>query len=440
MIFVSYNYRVGAFGYLAGTTMEQQGQPNVGFYDQRAVYQWVYTLASGSYNLHAYTKYQVQDYIGLVGGNKAQVTAWGESAGAGSIFHHITAFGGKQDPLFNKVVLQSTVTQSFVDRRGMVEDLFNQFANHSGCPPRDLACLRRADSATLVAANDQLVKSPPIGAFGPGPAPDGQFVRQVPALELASGNYWKGIQSIIISHVSNEPTLFVDGETDTDEKWNELVEWIIVPYAKDLLPIVQKYFPSPSTPGSPYKTETDRTKAWLDASNFLCNYRYITQAFGAQKVWNMQYSVPPGLHASDLVATFFTQGFNYTLFNSTGTIPFTPAAGSLYEAYTSYLTSLTITGDPNTRSLKVNVPPAIYWPHPTGVNDEMLGNVLRVGQLGFSLIQDTESTNSMCQFFLNVQAALTSEGGYSPPGSYVPNNLNVSNNGDPSRNYNTPAS
>lgn len=81
LIFVTGNYRLGAYGWLAGTTMEQQGTPNAGLYDQRAVFQWV------------------QDFAYLFGGDKSQVSAWGESAGAGSIMHHLVADGGSQDPV-----------------------------------------------------------------------------------------------------------------------------------------------------------------------------------------------------------------------------------------------------------------------------------------------------------------------------------------------------
>lgn len=34
MIFVAMNYRVGAYGFLAGTTMEKEGVPNAGLHDQ----------------------------------------------------------------------------------------------------------------------------------------------------------------------------------------------------------------------------------------------------------------------------------------------------------------------------------------------------------------------------------------------------------------------
>lgn len=89
LIFVSINYRLGAFGWLAGTTMEQDALPNAGLWDQKAAFDWV------------------QSYISIVGGDPAQVTAMGESAGAGSILHHLVAEGGTATPTFAKAILQS---------------------------------------------------------------------------------------------------------------------------------------------------------------------------------------------------------------------------------------------------------------------------------------------------------------------------------------------
>lgn len=60
IIFVTGNYRLGALGWLAGTSMEKDGLPNAGLWDQRAVFSWV------------------QSYISLLGGDPTQVTAMGE--------------------------------------------------------------------------------------------------------------------------------------------------------------------------------------------------------------------------------------------------------------------------------------------------------------------------------------------------------------------------
>jgi len=93
MIFVAMNYRMGSYGWLAGTTVEAEGVSNAGLWDQRAAFQWV------------------QDYIHLVGGDPTRVTAMGESAGAGSIMHHLVGNGSKLDPLFSKAILQSPAFQ-----------------------------------------------------------------------------------------------------------------------------------------------------------------------------------------------------------------------------------------------------------------------------------------------------------------------------------------
>lgn len=96
LIFVSINYRLGAFGWLAGPLFENSGGlPNNGLYDQRLAMGWV------------------QQYIHLFGGDKSRVTVAGESAGAGSIVHHLTAFGGQGDALpFTQAVTQSPAFQS----------------------------------------------------------------------------------------------------------------------------------------------------------------------------------------------------------------------------------------------------------------------------------------------------------------------------------------
>lgn len=73
VIYITGNYRLGAFGWLAGTTTGKQAVPNAGLYDQRLVFQWV------------------QDFVHLVGGDKTQVPAWGESASASPILHHLIA-------------------------------------------------------------------------------------------------------------------------------------------------------------------------------------------------------------------------------------------------------------------------------------------------------------------------------------------------------------
>ena len=70
----------------------------------------------------------------------------------------------------------------------------------------------------------------------------------------------------------------------------------------------------------------------------------------------------------------------------------------------------------------------------SGLGDEMLGNVLNAGDLGFGLVQDNQNLKSACDFWVQWEAAATINGGYSPPGSVVPSPY-VSGTAGASSNY-----
>lgn len=114
-------------------------------------------------------------------------SAWGESAGAGSILHQLVSFGGTQDPLFSKAVMLSPAFALMFDRKGMLEQTFNNFTALAGCAGQGVDCLRAASAATLKAANTQLNQNAVQGTFAVGPAADGKLIRQLPSLEFASG-------------------------------------------------------------------------------------------------------------------------------------------------------------------------------------------------------------------------------------------------------------
>jgi carboxylesterase type B len=193
--------------------------------------------------------------------------------------HHITAFGGKQDPLFRKAVMQSIASEVLVDRRGEIDSFYQEFLNASGCAGQTITCLRAAPFDTLIAANQEVISNVGPSAFKPGPAADGAWIRQMPALELASGNYFAGMTSLILSHVSNEGFGFVDGEIQTESAFANLVNFIIPAYASTIRTDALNFYPPPNTTGSSYATQNGRTIQYLDDTNFLCNLRYLNNAF-----------------------------------------------------------------------------------------------------------------------------------------------------------------
>jgi carboxylesterase type B len=71
-IFVSINYRLGAFGSISGPTLQEDGVANAGLLDQRLALEWV------------------QQHIHKFGGDPERVAVMGESAGVGSILLQIT--------------------------------------------------------------------------------------------------------------------------------------------------------------------------------------------------------------------------------------------------------------------------------------------------------------------------------------------------------------
>lgn len=179
VIWVVGNYRVGAYGFLAGNTMEKHGQPNAGLHDQRLLLDWV------------------QKYIGQLRGDKKAVSVWGLSAGGGSILHHLTAYGGKaekhEQPLFNQAAIWSPAFQWSYDRNGALEETFMNFTRQSKCDAKSsnaIECLRKLDkdSDVLREANQKIVsQNIALGMFPFGPAVDNDLVPDLPAVLLNEG-------------------------------------------------------------------------------------------------------------------------------------------------------------------------------------------------------------------------------------------------------------
>lgn len=171
-VFVAGNYRLGAFGWLAGSYMESAGQPNAGLYDQSLLLSWV------------------KNYIAKAGGDPTNVSAWGESAGAGSILHHLIREGGTKDPLFRNFLVQSPAFEWSWDnsKDGTLDNVYRTFSNLSGCGyTYDISCLRDKNITDLIQPNQDLFANvKQTGIFPIGPSVDGQWIQTIPALSFAN--------------------------------------------------------------------------------------------------------------------------------------------------------------------------------------------------------------------------------------------------------------
>ncbi|KAF7314898.1 Carboxylic ester hydrolase [Mycena indigotica] len=191
-ILATFEYRLGQFGFLAGTAIKTNGALNVGLLDQKAALKWI------------------QRYIHAFGGNPGDVTIFGQSAGAGSVVYHAsdTGFprlelivqqligdGGTNDELFQQAIADSPPFLSLLDYNDpFVEDLFSQFVKNADCgkrsnDPATVACLRNASSEVLASAGRQTLQNMTSSLYPFGPVFDGVFIQERPVSALMNENF-----------------------------------------------------------------------------------------------------------------------------------------------------------------------------------------------------------------------------------------------------------
>ncbi|KKY14853.1 putative carboxylesterase family protein [Diplodia seriata] len=277
IIFVSINYRLGAFGFLSTPPPRPNDiTPNAALHDQRLALRWV------------------QSHIHLFGGDRARVTAMGESAGAGAIAHHITAYGGgavdepvpvypivqdwgrehdgrdvarrvgggrgklddfgddddgddkeeKEEkekgtpPLFHRAILESPGWYPPLGARKVAEG-FRAFLEYAG-GVKDVTELRALPSWRLMEANRAMRRAAAPGSFVFGPVVDGGLVRADPRATLlrvyggvngdgGGGESVGGVQAVLIGRSADEGRLFVPPELQTEEQFEAFVRAVYGP-------------------------------------------------------------------------------------------------------------------------------------------------------------------------------------------------------------------
>lgn len=315
IIFVSFNYRLGAFGFLSGPTLQSDGTANAGLYDQRLALQWV------------------QDNIHTFGGDPSRVTVIGESAGGGSIMHQITAFGGLKGPApFQQAVLQSPAFQNIVSNLQQ-ETAFDTFLSLLNASTIEQA--RQLPSSTLIAANIIQVANSSYGDYMYGPVVDGLFAPAIPGKLLLQGSYDHSL-TLMLGHNADEGLLFTNPAITNDTTFNAFILSAFPTISPSISEYVEDVLYPPSMSGTlgttGYSDETGRVVLSTSESTFTCNTFYLDKAFDNQ-TYAYQFSVPPALHGQDVA---------YTFFNGPSSSVVDPIAVALQE----YITSFAVNGKP----------------------------------------------------------------------------------------------
>lgn len=283
MLVVTFNYRVGPYGFLAGDEVEKEGNLNNGLKDQIKALKWV------------------KKHISKFGGDPDHIVIGGDSAGGASVTLLLSAYGGRDDGLFVGAAAES---QSFGTMLNVSESQFsyNKLVSRTGCSGRQdtLACLRSLDITTLQNNN---IKTPlPGGKNNPlylySPTIDGDLVQDHTLSLFREGKFIK--VPVIFGDDTDEGTIFVPKNTSTVAAADQFLIDNFPSVSKDQISRINDIYLTPDKkkvyPGSgPY---------WPPASTAYGELRYICPGVEMSSIyakagapsWNYHYAVQDPHH------------------------------------------------------------------------------------------------------------------------------------------------
>ena len=347
VVFVSFNYRVGRFGFFAfpALSREQAGKPlnNYAFMDQIAALHWV------------------QRNISAFGGNPGDITTFGESAGGGSVLTLLTSPLTKG--LFEKAIVESgggrdaLLGVRYLDKPGSTglpsaEDVGVAFAKSNGIEGTDaaaLAALRALPAEKVVAGLNMASMGKQASTYG-GPILDGRIVTETPQQALLAGHYPR----IPIMIGANSNDIGFPHWRTLDETWaafgpgsekakaaydpsnsaNQFVSWTI---AADMMMIEPARFAA-------------QTVAAAGLPSYEYRFSYVAES--KRKEW------PGALHATEIPYVFDTVKAVYG-------DKLAPADEAIAKQANAYWVNFAKNGDPNGSGLPT-------WPAYSVAGDQLM--------------------------------------------------------------------
>ncbi|KAH8732125.1 carboxylesterase [Phaeosphaeriaceae sp. PMI808] len=329
-IAVSFNYRVGALGFLPSTMSAQEGALNLGLEDQSLLFEWV------------------RDNIAEFGGDPHNVTLMGISAGAHSVI------------LYHRVILESGAPTSRAVRpynAKIHEEQFADFLHEVGCPTGlsssdTFTYLRNVPSekiqASQIAIFDRYNASL---AWAFQPVIDGNMIPR-PPLESWHLNKWRKVP-IMTGFNRNEGSIYVSKFVSESRQFTGFFEELLPLLSNEHIQTIDRLYPDPlKYPDSLYKEDLEGTAA---------QYRRLEVAYG-------QYAyVAPVRQTAEIASKSMTQPvylYQWALRSSLrdgamhgenmyygacepSKLKLSHSLRDLSRTLNAYITSFITTGDPN---------------------------------------------------------------------------------------------
>lgn len=344
MIVVTFNYRVGLFGFLSGPTIQKHGSLNNGLKDQRKVFEWV------------------QRHIQKFGGDPKHVVIGGDSAGGASVALHLTAYGGRDDGYF---IGSAAESQSFANIFNVEESefMYTNLLVRTECvkesQEESFKCLQGL-SSTQLQKNDKVVpfpgaQNPPLFMYGP--TIDGGLVPDYNIKLFQEGKFMR--IPVIFGDDTNEGTVFVPNNTNSYAESDEFIQDEFPSITAEQLAKINKLYPH-----DPSKVFPNTGKFWRQASDAYGEIRYICPGIfisdmyaqnGVSENWNYHFAVQDpdaekdgsGVTHTVEVNAIFYAGDSEKLPESYKNIN-APIIPVIQSYWASFITSL----NPNTHRLK----------------------------------------------------------------------------------------
>ncbi|PWY77018.1 alpha/beta-hydrolase [Aspergillus heteromorphus CBS 117.55] len=345
-IAVSFNYRIGALGFLPSTLSAEEGILNLGLHDQLLLFQWV------------------QDNIPYFNGDPSKVTLIGLSAGAHSIAHHITTPG---NPLFHRAIIESGSATSRAlhpYNAPIHESQFQDFLALTNCislpSSATFQCLRSLPASTIITASTKVFdKYNPSVRWAFQPVIDHELITRPPIDAWHAGAWNK--MPILTGFNSNEGTYYVPRDMNSSAEFRAFFRTLLPAYSEEDIATIEGLYPDPQQNRDSEYLETreldvgrqfKRVEAAYGHYAYVCPVRRTALfASGSGSVSGLGSEQPVWLYHWSLNKTVLGGAnhgdqMEYETFNPS-VREFSDTQEELAGVFHAYVTSFVVFGDPN---------------------------------------------------------------------------------------------